>query len=135
MPTFRRQHMKRQPWQMQSLQSLFQRQVRQVIFVMTLAVIALASTVGHTQSTTGAISGTVTDSTGAIVVGAGITVVNTATGVTYHSATDNLGSYRVTQLPPGTYTMEISNTGFETQNLQPFKLFVDQQLQQNITLA
>src|ERR1019366_8673673 len=53
----------------------------------------------------------------------------------YRSTTDNLGSYHVTQLPPGSYTMEVVKTGFETQKVQAFKLFVDQQFQQNIALA
>jgi Carboxypeptidase regulatory-like domain/TonB-dependent Receptor Plug Domain len=105
------------------------------VFLLMLVVLMLTSAIGHAQSTTSAISGIVADSTGAIVVGANITVVNTATGVTYRTTTDGQGSYRITQLPPGSYTMEVAKTGFETQKLQSFQLFVDQQFQQNITLA
>ena len=127
--------MKQETGQVKSFQSFLERQIRQAIFVMTIAILIFSSSMGRAQSTTGAISGTVTDTSGAIVVGASITVVNTATGVEYHSTTDSLGSYRVTQLPPGTYTMQVSSSGFESQNLQAFKLFVDQQFQQNITLS
>src|ERR1019366_7071763 len=104
-------------------------------FAVALAVITLGSVAGRAQGTTGEISGTVTDGTGAVVVGAGVQVVNTATGVAYNTTTDSMGSYHVTQLPPGSYTMEVARTGFATQNLKAFRLFLDQHLQQNITLA
>ena len=108
---------------------------RTSVIVTILAIALYFADLCPAQSTTSAVSGTVTDSTGAVVIGASVTVVNTATGVTYRTTTDNLGAYRVTQLPPGSYTMEVARSGFQTQNLQPFKLFVDQQLQQNIALA
>jgi Carboxypeptidase regulatory-like domain len=90
---------------------------------------------GNAQSTTSAVNGTVTDSTGAVVTGANITVTNSATGVAYSATSDNLGSYHITQLPPGTYTLTVTKTGFETKNISSFNLFVDQQFQQNLALA
>jgi hypothetical protein len=117
-----------------SLQSFLGGKMRRVAFAATLAVIILSSMVGRAQSTTSAVNGTVTDSTGAVVVGASISVVNTATGIVHRTTSDSLGSYHVTQLAPGSYTMDVTKAGFETQNIQPFQLFVDQQLQQNIAL-
>jgi Carboxypeptidase regulatory-like domain len=118
-----------------SLQGLFEGRLRSVSFVVTLAVLLLSSVLVRAQSTTSAVNGTVTDATGAIVIGASIVVTNSATGVTYSATTDNLGAYHITQLPPGSYTLTASKTGFETQNIQAFTLFVDQQFQQNITFA
>lgn len=100
-----------------------------------LVVIALGSVAGSAQGTTSEISGTVADSTGAVVVGASVKVVNTATGVVYNTTADSLGAFHVTQLPPGSYTMEVSRSGFATQSLKAFRLYLDQHLQQNITLA
>jgi outer membrane receptor protein involved in Fe transport len=111
------------------------RQMKSVTFVVALVIFLFSSMFGRAQSTTSAVSGTVTDSTGAIVVGANILVNNTATGVVYSAASDTLGAYHVTQLPPGAYTMTISKTGFQTQNIQQFILVVDQQFSQNIVLA
>ncbi len=108
---------------------------RALFAVVTVATVFLASTAGRAQSTTSAIDGTVTDSSAGIVAGAKVTVVNTETGVEYHATTDNLGAYHISQLPPGSYTMAVSSAGFQTQNLKAFRLFVDQHLQQNITLA
>jgi outer membrane receptor protein involved in Fe transport len=110
-------------------------QMKSVTFVVTLAIFFFSSMFGRAQSTTSAVNGTVTDATGAIVVGANILVNNTATGVVYSAISDNLGAYHVTQLPPGAYTMTISKTGFQTQNIQQFILVVDQQFSQNIVLA
>lgn len=108
---------------------------RRAGLVAMAAALLLTCGIGRAQSTTSAISGTVSDSSGAIIVGANVTVVNSATGVSYHATTDNSGSYHVTQLPPGTYTMQVEDSGFQTQNLKPFTLVVDQQSQQNISLA
>ena len=85
--------------------------------------------------TTSAIFGTVTDVSGAVVPSAALTITNTATGVKYTTTTGAQGTYRVEQLPPGSYTMEVVSTGFDTQDLQSFTLLVDQKSQQNITLA
>ncbi len=100
-----------------------------------LVAFALAAVGGWAQSTTGGIFGIVQDNTGAVVTGASVAATNTATGVDYKAMTDSMGSYRLTQLPPGNYILKISKAGFAPQNTVPFQLFVDQQSQQNITLA
>jgi len=103
--------------------------------IAALALLIALSGTSFSQSTTSGISGTITDSTGAVVPDATIIVLNTATGVGYNTTTDAQGSYRVSQLPPGSYTMTITKTGFDTQKLQAFTLQVDQQLQQNRSLT
>jgi len=125
---------KAETWRMSSY-GYRARQMKSVTFVVALVIFLFSSMFGRAQSTTSAVNGTVTDSTGAIVVGANILVNNTATGVVYSAASDTLGAYHVTQLPPGAYTMTISKTGFQTQNIQQFILVVDQQFSQNIVLA
>lgn len=109
--------------------------MRRLSFALTAAAIAVAATVCVAQITTSSVSGTVTDSSGAVVAGASISVANTATGIAYRTVSDSQGAYHVTQLPPGTYTMEVSRSGFETQDLKQFKVFVDQPIQQSFALA
>ena len=109
--------------------------MKNVTLVVALALLLFGYGTSQAQSTTSAVNGTVSDSSGAVVVGASITVTNTATGVVYAATSDSLGAYHATQLPPGTYTLSAVKTGFQTQNTQPFTLFVDQQFTQNITLA
>lgn len=109
--------------------------MRKLAVVMALAMM-FAAVCSHAQTTTSAqINGTVTDSSGAVVGGAAVTVTNAATGVEYRMQTDGQGAYHVTDLPPGTYTMEVVKSGFANQRLQPFTLIVGQLFQENITLA
>ena len=64
---------------------------------------------------TGAISGTVSDASGAVVAGARVDVVNEATGqAERHVTTDSAGAFTATLLPVGTYTVQVSASGFAT---------------------
>jgi hypothetical protein len=62
-------------------------------------------------SADGRLEGKVTDPKGAVVVGAKIAATDPATGQTFNGTTDNQGRYRV-NVPPGTYTVVVSATGF-----------------------
>lgn len=63
---------------------------------------------------TGSIQGTVTDPSGAIVPGASITATNTATGTKTGTVTTDTGFFAIPLLLPGTYTVTVAATGFET---------------------
>jgi len=66
------------------------------------------------QDKLGALAGVVRDSSGAIIPGATIRVVNEVTGVAVDLVTDAQGAYRATALTPGRYRVETSLNGFET---------------------
>src|ERR1019366_8195514 len=61
----------------------------------------------------GAISGTVTDSTGAVIPGATATAINVDTNAKTARTTTSAGDYNITPLIPGNYTVTFSATGFE----------------------
>src|SRR5215831_6952844 len=63
---------------------------------------------------TGALTGTVTDPTGSVVPGATVTATNTETSQMRTSTTGTDGSYKFSLLPPGTYRMKFTATGFRT---------------------
>jgi hypothetical protein len=65
------------------------------------------------QAETGLITGVVTDSSNAVVPGATITVVSTATGLTRSTTSASAGEYTITNLPPTTYTLTIEHAGFQ----------------------
>ncbi len=67
----------------------------------------------HGQATSG-ITGTVTDSAGAVVAGATVTATNTETGVATRSVTSSAGSYTIIDLNPGTYTVKIEKPNFQS---------------------
>ena len=106
-----------------------------VRFAFALCFLAFLTCMPAIAQTTSAVTGTVVDTTGAFVAGASVTITNTNTGVNYPTTTNDQGYYHVAQLPPGSYTMKVVSSGFDTQQLQPFTLLVAQQSQQNITLA
>lgn len=62
----------------------------------------------------GAISGTVTDNTGAVIPGATVTATNNATGISTTTTTTGSGLYVFDNLDPGVYTVTVTAKGFET---------------------
>jgi outer membrane receptor protein involved in Fe transport len=65
------------------------------------------------QSVYGAITGVVTDPSGAAIPKAKVTATNMATGVSTATESDSAGYYVVGNLTAGTYTLEVSVTGFQ----------------------
>jgi len=69
---------------------------------------------------TGAVNGTVTDPSGAVVPGATVTLKDQATGESKAGATNSAGLFSFALLRPGTYTLAVSQTGFKSaaQNIE-----------------
>jgi hypothetical protein len=78
------------------------------------------------QTTSGLITGTVTDSTGAVIPDARVILNNQATGVQRQAATDASGYYSVPELQPGIYHVSVSKQGFATEELANVHLEVNQ---------
>jgi Carboxypeptidase regulatory-like domain/TonB dependent receptor len=66
------------------------------------------------QSGRGTLTGTVKDANGAVIQGAAISLKETQTGSSYDSQSGPEGLFTFPELPPGTYTLAVSATGFET---------------------
>ena len=75
----------------------------------------LTSSLSGAQSTTGSIYGTVADSTGAVIPGATVTVVETGTNETHSTTSDGSGNYVFPSLTPGTYRVIAKVKGYETE--------------------
>jgi carboxypeptidase family protein/TonB-dependent receptor-like protein len=73
---------------------------------------------------TGAIVGTVTDPSGALVAGAQVKVVNNGTDFSREVVTTADGIFRCTLLPPGDYTLTIEASGFEKQSTPDIRVLV-----------
>src|SRR6266436_2526607 len=84
---------------------------RAIVFI---ALMVLADTPGVAQTFRGTILGTVTDATGGAVPGATVTVHNVDTGLLRKTETQGDGSYRVPELPIGTYDVTVEKPGFQT---------------------
>ncbi len=85
---------------------------------MLLGILLLSSVWLFGQAETGVITGTVTDTSNAVVPGATVTVVSAATGLTRSTTTASAGEYAITNLPPTTYTMTVEHAGFQKYSRQ-----------------
>src|SRR5271165_6755115 len=65
------------------------------------------------QSTNASITGRVTDPSKAVIADAKVAAINADTNVRYEGATNASGDYYLTNLPPGSYRIEIEKTGFQ----------------------
>src|SRR5579859_8180586 len=66
---------------------------------------------------TGTVAGTVTDPSGGAVVGASVTLMDTATNIPRTAATNETGRYFFANVPPGTYNVSVNKTGFRVSKL------------------
>ncbi len=80
----------------------------------TLMFVLLAAVSLSAQTFRGTILGTVTDASGAVVSGAKVTVKNTGTGLERSTETSGDGSYSLPELPIGTYSVTVTQSGFQT---------------------
>jgi hypothetical protein len=83
-------------------------------------------TLGQTQITTGVIQGTVADETGAPLPGVTVETRNVGTNLTRSQVTANDGRFVFLQLPPGTYRVTFTLTGFSTLIQQDVQVTVGQ---------
>ena len=97
-----------------------------VVFCLALAPLICRVNAAFAQEVTATITGTVTDPSGAAVVGAAVTAKSGERGITYSGETNDTGIYRISQLPVGSYDLRIEKTGFQTSLYPTFVLHENQ---------
>ncbi len=98
--------------------SRLQQRMKLVFF--SLGLLILSTSLAYGQLTTSDILGTVTDSTGAVIPNATVTLKNLATNATRIDKTNGSGDYSFTLLPTGRYSVRVEASGFKattTENL------------------
>jgi hypothetical protein len=78
---------------------------------------------GTFKGNTGAIEGTVTDQTGAVISGAVVTVRNSENGIAGSAKADEQGVYLISDLEPGIYSVKVESKGFETFKVTELRVF------------
>ncbi len=101
------------------------------LFVLIAACLVLPSSA---QTTAGLVTGTITDSSGAVVPSATISVTNQGTGQTRATTTDSSGTYVIPQLLPGVYTLTVTGPGFGKEERTNVQLQVNQNATINFVL-
>ncbi|MDQ2944901.1 MAG: carboxypeptidase regulatory-like domain-containing protein [Acidobacteriota bacterium] len=109
-----------------------------IFFVMALAIIAAAMFTTQTATaqsiTSGDITGTVTDPTGAVLPNVPVTLKNAAAGTTQTANTSSQGTYRFALLPPARYNVSVAPAGFQVTQ-RSVEVLVGQALTVNIQVA
>ncbi len=82
-----------------------------LLFALTLLIVT--PLISFAQTFRGAISGTVTDPSGAVVPGAQVVAVEAATDTTYKTVSSSAGEFAFANLPLGSYTVTVSAAGFK----------------------
>jgi len=108
--------------------------MRSVLGLLVAACVCLHPSASLAQAVTGTILGQITDSTGAVMPGATVTLTHTGTGLTRAVVTDSAGEYTVPSLPTGRYTVKAELTGFKTVTVADVDLGVDQRMRINVRL-
>ena len=86
---------------------------RRVTAILSICLLALIS-VASGQVGTSTITGRVTDSTGAVVPGVKVDVLNAGTNFAFTAQTNDQGIFRIQSLQPGTYRVTLQASGFKT---------------------
>lgn len=97
--------------------------------------ICFAASPGVAQTITGAVTGTVTDPSGAVIPNVRVTATNTATNIANTTQSNDAGIYNFPFLPIGDYTVEAEAQGFKKAVLGPFRIEVNQIARVDVRLA
>jgi hypothetical protein len=89
----------------------------------------------YAQVDTGAVDGTVTDQTGAIVPGASVTLINEGTSLSSETVTGPEGTYVFRPVKVGTYSVKCEAKGFNTVNNVHVKVDIQQHVVVNFSLT
>ena len=101
---------------------------------LALAAAAIPSMRIYAQVSTASIQGTVHDASGAAVPSAVVVLRNNSTNVETASSTNGSGEYAIVNILPGTYTLRVSKTGFQTIQQNDVALSVNQTASYDFTL-
>src|SRR5215510_13810034 len=99
-----------------------------------LLLVCMVATAWAQSTSTGTVTGQVTDPQGAVVPGADVTLLDVATNTPRKTITNETGRYTFTNIPPGIYDISVSKTGFKSAKVQGQKVAVTMTLTIDITL-
>ncbi len=94
------------------------------VFLVACFMAGLAASLAAQTAGTGGLTGTVTDTTGARIPGVTVTATNTETGQERNAISGEDGTYKFALLPPGTYRVKFTLTGFKVIEVPSVKVNV-----------
>jgi len=109
--------------------------MRNRIFLILLASLIVGAQLASSQATDGTLSGVVSDSSGAVLPGAEVVLLNEDTGISRTVITDAAGRYSAPALSLGRYRATASLSGFQTEIRTGIQMTVGRQAVVNFSLA
>ena len=104
------------------------------LFVLLAVLLAVAAP-APAQTAAGNLTGTIRDTTGAVLPGVSVTIRNVATGASRSVATDGEGRYRIVNIDPGDYELRAQLQGFRTVIRNPVVVSVGGTAQSDIEMT
>jgi hypothetical protein len=108
--------------------------LRSIAVTVSFLLISLCSSHLWAQVDTGGITGIVTDTSGAVIPGATVTITNNATGIVTKEIATSTGQYVFGSVPPGTYTLQVKMPGFGIYSASGIAVHIQQTPTINVAL-
>src|SRR5882757_9279 len=105
-----------------------------VTIMVLLGVFVVVPTTTHAQAVYGSIFGTITDQSGASVVGAKVTVTSVQKNTKFETITNGAGNYNLTHLIPDQYDVRSEGRGFKVVESTAIPVFADQAARVDVQL-
>ncbi len=106
-----------------------------IFFLILLAILALTTSPARSATNGGSLSGTIKDTTGAVLPGASVRILNISTGIAQQALSNGSGFFGFASLPIGTYQPEIQAKGFEQYRRNGLVINVGTSVRADATLA
>jgi len=106
-----------------------------LLMAVALLVVCFGSSTANAQVLYGSITGTVSDTTGAVIPGSSVTLTNQGTGATRGTTASDGGTYLLLDVLPGTYTVSVPTKGnFAGTSVKDIQIEVNRQVRVDIML-
>src|SRR4051794_4275040 len=103
-------------------------------FVRAFCLTTLLAVFCHAQEYRGAISGVITDATGAVVPEAVVRTTNSETNTAFTTKTTSTGVYSFSLLEPGTYSLRAEAAGFKPVAVQQIQVHTAEKVGLNLSM-
>jgi hypothetical protein len=107
---------------------------RKLNFLFGFLVVLVVTSLASAQTGTTSLHGSVSDKSGAVIVGAKVTLSNAQQGLHREATTNSAGEYEFLALPPGTYALVVDMTGFRKYEQRNLQLLVNLPTTSNVVL-
>jgi hypothetical protein len=103
--------------------------------IVAILIVAFIGSVSYGQTFRGSLTGIVTDAQGAVVANASVQLKNPATDAVVDSKSNSAGEFNFPELQPGTYSLTVSLSGFQTKKIDNIDVAVSKVVNQKVELS